>query len=78
VHHPVYHYSSIAYGLWRKLGLPGILEVGSSGTLTASRIARTERAFSAGDLDQYLPRVARMVDHTANAGIRRMPSTRSE
>lgn len=23
VHHPVYHYSSLAYGIWRKLGLPG-------------------------------------------------------
>ena len=23
VHHPIYHVSSIAYGLWRRLGLPG-------------------------------------------------------
>ena len=23
VHHPIYHYSSLAYGLWRRLGLPG-------------------------------------------------------
>lgn len=23
VHHPLYHYSSIAYGWWRRLGLPG-------------------------------------------------------
>lgn len=23
VHHPLYHYSSLAYGLWRRLGLPG-------------------------------------------------------
>ena len=23
VHHPIYHYSSVAYGLWRRLGLPG-------------------------------------------------------
>src|SRR5918996_3443440 len=46
VHHPIYHYSSLAYGLWRGLGLPG--EVTPFADHTVHLTTRTARELFRG------------------------------